>query len=150
MWLTSLRVMMLGCWPYLSRISTSSVGSLLALLMICNSDKQRLQWRKAGRGGRAADSVDVVPWLRTPCRFLCECSACRWSTTRHRCPLWSRRRLRTGMCFCAAATCKDTNVNTNITNNNNNNNWLGDHHQWYKLGSFNFRHPRSGDTARVD
>lgn len=37
--LTSLRVMMLGCCPYLNRISTSSVGSLLALLMICREDE---------------------------------------------------------------------------------------------------------------
>lgn len=59
-WLTSLRVMMLGCCPYLSRISTSSVGSLLALLMICNGDKQR--W-EAGRRRVELQTVRTYVYL---------------------------------------------------------------------------------------
>lgn len=120
--LTSLSVMMLGCCPYLSRISTSSVGSLLALLMICNRDNLCLRWTWKTSRCRLC-GCGALPWLRTPCRFLCVGSAYRWSRTRRRCLLWSRRCLRTGMCFCAAAVCKDTNVNTDITANNH---WLRD------------------------
>lgn len=50
--------MMLGCCPYLSRISTSSVGSLFALLMICNTDKRVLTNIKAGnRHSHTADTM---------------------------------------------------------------------------------------------
>ncbi len=100
---------MLGCCPYLSRISTSSVGSLLALLMICHRDKQCLQsrrsWALTSRCCRLC-GCSFLPWPRTPCRFLCAGNAYRWSKSRHRCPLWSRRCLRTEMCFCAAAKHK--------------------------------------------
>lgn len=114
-WLTSLRVMMLGCCPYLSRISTSSVGSLFALLMICNTDKRvltNIEKQEVDTVTLQTPSMDaVLPSLRTPCWFLCVCSVYRWSTSRRRCPLWSRRHLRTGMCFGAVATHKDTNIN---------------------------------------
>lgn len=54
----------------------------------------------------SAESVDArsLPWQHTPCPFLCVSSVYRQNRTRLQCPLLFHRCLKTGMCFCGAAT----------------------------------------------
>lgn len=96
---TSFSVMMLGCCPYLSRISTSSVGSRFDLLIIWSRRRGKTSLIRSSRITHPQSLPGFIsvllPWQRTPFRCLCVRSVYRWSRSRRQCPLWCRRRLRT-------------------------------------------------------